>query len=140
GNKHLRNHYNKDYSVIYANSIASLNDAIELKKRLEIPLILHLHELSLTIDYFHKDLKNTQKYVDCFICVSRAVAKNAIENFGVSGDKVKVVYEFVDFENLKDRIANQPKIEKRKDDFIVCASGTLNSRKNPDTFIQVARI
>lgn len=143
-NKYLEENFHNlcknEYSLLYANSIASLNVAIELKKKLDTPLILHLHELFLTIDYYHKDLAHSQKYVDCFICVSQAVAKNAIENYSIPEDKVKVVYEFVDFENLTNRIVNQPKIEKQKDEFIVCASGTLNSRKNPDSFIQVAQL
>ena len=47
-----QNEYKKNnYCLIYANSIASLNYAIELKKILKIRLILHLHELNINLQF-----------------------------------------------------------------------------------------
>lgn len=125
-----------DYDVIYANSIASLNMALQLKAALRIPLILHIHELKLNIQLYCPDFAMKSKLIDKIICVSKAVQDNLLKNFDVNKRKTTLVYEFIDQNYMSAKIKT---IElKNTEKVTICASGTLNWRKNPDTFLQVA--
>ena len=82
------------------------------------------------------EFKEKSKFIDKIICVSKAVQNNLLNNFGVNTQKTSLIYEFIDQNYLKSKIKDISAINNSK--FTFCASGTLNWRKNPDTFIQVA--
>lgn len=132
----IKKYQKSNYNLIYANSIASLKHGIAIKKVLNIPLILHLHELFVNIQLYTPNFSSYINNIDSIVCASKAVQDNIVNNFKVPLEKTNVVHEFVDFDHIEKKSNEEYVVNE--DTFTVCASGTLNWRKNPDTFIQVA--
>ncbi|MDA9127605.1 glycosyltransferase family 4 protein [Flavobacteriaceae bacterium] len=120
------------YDVIYANSAPSLPLATEIKNILYgAKLIFHVHELEIVLKH-HLDKKRPLFHnVNRFIAVSEMVKTNLIENWGVNHKSIDVVYEFSEIQ-----MPSEPK--KETEEFIVGASGTVQSRKGSDLFLYVA--
>lgn len=125
-----------EYDLIYANSIATLETAIILKKQLQLPLILHVHELKLNLKMYAPDFIQEVKFVDQIICASKAVQNNLIDYYGVAKHKTSLVYEFINQDYLFKQLKSNTPQDSSK--ITISASGTLNWRKNPDSFIQIA--
>ena len=125
-----------DYELIYANTVISLATAIEIKKQqtAKTKLICHVHELSVVIQTKIKNFKEQIHQADKIIAASNAVLENLISNYGVTNKKVNIIYEFSNITKLHDK-----RNIKDKEDFVVGGAGTVNWRKGPDVFIQVAR-
>lgn len=135
-NKVIKRIKTGEYTLIYANSIATLETAIRLKKQLQLPLIFHVHELKLNLQMYAPDFIQEVSFVDQIICVSKAVQNNLIENYQIPKHKTSLVYEFINPKYLFNQLKNNAQQHSSK--ISICASGTLNWRKNPDSFIQVA--
>ncbi|REG98264.1 glycosyltransferase family 4 protein [Flavobacterium aquicola] len=122
-----------NYDVVYANTIASIKLAFELvSKNNSAKFIAHLHELNAVIKLILPDFKNYVDRVDQFITPAKMVKANLVSNWGVPENKTAVVYEFA----LMYEIEKQ---NKKGEEFIIGASGTVHWRKGHDVFIQVAR-
>lgn len=120
-----------DYGLIYANSVLSLPVGVFLKKHCaSSKLLVHFHELNLTINQFCPNLESYKLDINYSIAASNKVKDNLISNWGFRDNSVKVVYEHSQIGNIG---------SKSTDDFIVGASGLVNWRKGPDFFIMVAQ-
>ncbi|WP_405605392.1 glycosyltransferase family 4 protein [Polaribacter sp. Asnod1-A03] len=125
------------YDLIFANSILSLEISSQLKKEFtNVKLILHLHELNVSIKLYSPSFLKDNKSVDLFICVSSIVQKNIINNYNVSIDKTRIIHPFSKLRRI-DSLEIQKKNNKEK--FIVGASGNMNHRKGYDLFVSVAK-
>lgn len=123
---------NKDFDVIYANSVLSLPVANKLKDLSKSSkLILHVHELNTIIQQLFPNFSNIINGVDKFIAVSNLVKQNLNSVYHVQQDKIKVIYGFSKVPVTQ--------ITEKKDSFIVGGAGTVHWRKGSDIFIQVAR-
>jgi glycosyltransferase involved in cell wall biosynthesis len=94
--------------------------------------ILHLHELNAIIRLMLPDFHNYTVAIDQFITPAKMVRDNLITNWGVSENKIEVVYACAEIQQSQ----KQNKIDK---EFIIGASGTVHWRKGQDIFVQVAR-
>ncbi|MCR4584530.1 MAG: glycosyltransferase [Lachnospiraceae bacterium] len=71
---------------------------------------------------FKADLKNrlVQRFIgkhsDCYVMVSKPAVKDMKENFGVPGDKLKCIYNFVDAEDIR-KLGDEP-LDKAAEDFV----------------------
>jgi glycosyltransferase involved in cell wall biosynthesis len=129
---------NQDYDIIYANTIASVRLAVDIKKSStnSPELVAHIHELNITIkEYLH----NFDKYIpqiDRFISVSNVVMQNLNLNWNIDPLRNHLVYAF------SDKIINKFKSDSTSIDndkvLQIGAAGHVNSRKGSDLFIQVA--
>jgi|GEM_PF-575780 FkbM family methyltransferase len=136
------------FDLIFANSIASSESIIELKKIADIPVINYVHELENAISDCcgMETFSRTKGLVDFYIGSSLPVADNLRKNHGISGKKVGLVYDYIpagEFLESKDSFD----VEKLRDDldipqdaFVVGASGTIEWRKGIDLFPQIASI
>ncbi|MCC3153808.1 glycosyltransferase family 4 protein [Hymenobacter sp. BT770] len=132
-------------NLIYANTIVTLELATELSDILRCPVMCHVHELQLIIQESIGNDKFTKlaKRVNFFIAASEAVSINLIKAHNVSEDKVAKVHEFIpvlesaQFEMSRQNIRNELCIPENA--LLVMASGTIEWRKSPDLFIQVAQ-
>jgi glycosyltransferase involved in cell wall biosynthesis len=126
----------ENYDYIYANSIMSLDWGVLIKNKIpNSKLILHLHELQLSVNYYAPNFINDKDKVDKFICVSNLVQKNIIINYKVPIHKTDVVYAFSNLK--KEKLSSYDSVSKTK--FVIGASGTVNFRKGYDLFLCVAK-
>ncbi|WP_299060596.1 glycosyltransferase [uncultured Polaribacter sp.] len=125
------------YHLIYANSILSLDFSSQLKKEFKnTKLILHLHELSVSVKLYSPSFFNQSKLVDFFICVSSLVQTNIVYNYNVLINKTKIIHPFSKLKKINS-LEKQNKNDQKK--MIVGASGNINHRKGYDLFICVAK-
>lgn len=125
------------YDVIYANSIASVPFAVELKKRAtnSPKIIAHIHELNTIIREYLPNFDQYVPYIEQFISVSNLVKQNLETNWNVKSNQSTLVYEF------SDKVIAKEDFEENKTSkkvFEVGASGLVHWRKGDDLFIQVA--
>lgn len=132
----------RDFNLLYVNSVASLDTFNDLRKKIKAKTILHVHELEISIKEFAKNsiLEEAFNHIDKFIAVSEAVKKNLILKHRISESKITRIYGFVPTDILLDNEFNLRKeLNINEDAFVVCGSGTTDWRKGPDIFIQVAK-
>lgn len=122
---------NNDYDLIYANSVVSLPHAVQIKKRRpNVKLLLHVHELNTIIQQLVPDFKSYISYIDKYIVVSNLVKENLITNYQVDLDLIALVYGF--------GVVKGDLLHTNNEIFTVGASGNAHWRKGDDVFIQVA--
>lgn len=132
----------KSPSLIFANTVVSLESAVYFKQLLCVPLIINIHELD-TI-FFQYDItlfKQNAKEVDFFVPASQAV-KDLYQSMGMMAEaKTQIVYDFTN-----DRLNGVSTKEEIRQRFLIPANakivgavGTLGWRKGPDLFLQIAQ-
>jgi glycosyltransferase involved in cell wall biosynthesis len=124
---------NNKYDIIYANTVATLPVARELKEGSKSELVIHVHELSTVINQILPDFENLKNFGDKFIAVSDLVKNELTEKWGIENQKIKKIYEFSKvekFDQLQKNISEE---------FVVCGCGYVDWRKGTDVFIQVAQ-
>lgn len=125
------------YDVIYANTIASVPFAVELKKMAvnEPKIIAHIHELNTIIKEYLSTFNEYIPHIEQFISVSNLVKQNLETNWNVKASQNTLVYEF------SDKVISQGAFEVKNPSenvLQVGASGLVHWRKGDDLFIQVA--
>jgi glycosyltransferase involved in cell wall biosynthesis len=147
----LRNYYHpfffvklkrKKYSLIYANSVVTIEIASILKKNLSIPLLLHVHELEYSIDSFigHALFSSYIPIFDCFIAAGESVKKNLITNYKINESKISIACPFsfnlLQPQKKKEDILGELNIDKKS--FVVGGSGSVSWIKGCDIFVSLA--
>lgn len=129
----IENLANNHYNVIYANTVVSIPLAVDISKKNSLAkVVAHVHELPAIINL---SLPNFESYINTisqFIAPSQLVKANLIQHWPVDENKIKVVYECSQVENLS-------KENKVNTVFTVGASGYVHWRKGHDVFVQLAR-
>ena len=135
------------FDLLYVNSVASCEVIKPLKVTLNIPVILHVHELEIAILEFcdKNEFEKSIPYVDIFIAVSNAVKNNLVNNYNIPESKIVIINETVPVSDYQKKLAiNNEKISwidfgiPISNPFIVFASGTTDWRKGADLFSIVA--
>jgi glycosyltransferase involved in cell wall biosynthesis len=135
----------ENIGLIYSNAVTN-GRMLSMFDHLDVPVISHCHELEslirLTgIDSFNK-LRNRTSH---FVAVSDAVRQNLISNHEVPNGKISLIHAFTPVGKLSadeiraKRAAVFEELALPEDAFVVGASGTLNWRKAPELFVQLAR-
>ena len=125
------------YDVIYANTIVSLDTGIELKNKLGIPLISHIHEAGIVLQIYGASAAKFDE-CDAIIACSEYVKCVLMEEYCVPKDKIIVQYPVsgnaVDFFD-----GNYP--SERADDgfYYIAVTGTNIWRKGLDILPAVIR-
>lgn len=141
----LRSFCGKHLGAVYLNSAAS-GHVIEMTSRLEVPQIVHVHELEKSIQRWvgAKKMSTLRKHADLFITASKPVADNLHERHGISKRKLRVVDAFIKttgIHNLSDSEKRECKaaLGLNPNAKVVLGCGTTDWRKGPDLFVQVAQ-
>lgn len=141
--KSIFNHVSRQKpSVIFANTTISLDLAVEFKQRLNVPLILNVHELESVFYYYSaKDFAQNVVHVDSFIPGSYAVKKYYHTFCDIPKNKIRVIYDFIDSHLRGDSTAEEIRNEFHipKEAKIVGAIASLEWRKGADLFVRVAQ-
>ena len=132
-------------ALIYANTVVSADLALLLKPVLNCPVVCHVHELATVIDAFIGAERFTQlsPQIDCFVAASEAVADNLRSRYQVPTARIRTIHEFVpvlaaaDFTLARQQVRQELGIPAEA--FVVAGAGTIDWRKAPDLFIQVAQ-
>jgi len=133
--------WNIHFDVIHAHDWMTFLAGIQLKDRFQKPLVLHIH--SLEYDRVgHKDVawvydieRFAMSKADVVIACSE-YTKGIIEsNYGLSGKKVKVVYNAVTPSKIK-----KPNFKDSKRDFKILFAGRIDGNKGLEYFIDIARL
>lgn len=104
----------------------------------DAPVICHLHELSVGLDYhLSPGARRHLVRADRYVAVADAVRTEFLSRFDVPAERVDRQWGFVDSDALRvepDRAAARAE----GDDFLVIASGVRHWRKAPELFLRVA--
>jgi len=126
--------------LIYACLLKLLNPNLKL--------VNHEHgEIFLNRFLYTTILRLFQSKIDIFIAVSKLTKQKLSENAGITDNKIKVLYNFVDFkkfhpESVKknDKTKQREKLGIEKNDFVVGFAGRLVNRKGWMEFVKSAKI
>lgn len=131
----------EDFGLVYANSVIN-GDILEFFSDLRCQILCHVHELECgNTERFER----VKEYTNHYIAVSEAVQLNLVANHNIPEDKIDTVHEFIpvaasqesDQEVARHEVLQRLNIPANA--MIVGASGTLEWRKGPDLFVQLAR-
>jgi glycosyltransferase involved in cell wall biosynthesis len=129
------------FGLVYANTVIS-GEIIGFLSSLQCPILCHVHEL----EYGNTErFERVKEYADYYIAVSEAVRRNLVANHNIPQHKIDTVYGFIpvtvsqetDQDGARHEVLQRLNIPTNA--MIVGASGTLEWRKGPDLFIQLAR-
>ena len=79
------------FDVIYANTVVSFKVALELKNKLRIPVVGHVHEAEALMHYLRIN-QNYLNEIDAFISVSNLSSRNLMFNYGIPADRITIHY------------------------------------------------
>lgn len=133
------------FDAVYANSVASGEAVCGLEPILRrgAKLIVHVHELAFALAQNEPGWSYLKKRGDLFIAASEAVQSELVDKQGIAADRVVVVHEWVDFEELcadkeAARRALREQIGAPEDAVVVGGCGTIEPRKGTDWWVQSA--
>jgi len=133
-------HLDKEYDLIHAHDWITCPAALRLKKRLGIPLVIHVHatEYDRTGGNYNPGIYDIEKKAweaaDRLIAVSYYTKDIIVHHYGIDPKKVEVVHNGKD-----DKVPSFNKVHTcRSDKKTVLFLGRLTHQKGPDWFLKVA--
>jgi glycosyltransferase involved in cell wall biosynthesis len=136
-----------NFDLIYLNTVAN-GEVVEFLEDFNCPMVCHVHELEFWIQHRvgAKAFNLLKQRVDRFIAVSEAVQQTLVAGHQIDEDKVAIAYEFIQADTIQaDVYRGYPAATEifqtlgiSPEAKVVCASGTIDWRKGPDLFIQLA--
>ncbi|MGV8087167.1 MAG: glycosyltransferase family 4 protein [Candidatus Woesearchaeota archaeon] len=128
-----------DYDVIHCHDWMTFAAGIEAKKATGKPLVVHVHATEYdrgggngVNSHVYNMEREGMMFADRIIAVSNFTKQKLIDHYGISGDKITVVHNAVDFSEDK-------KFDIKKQDKVVLFLGRLTLQKGPDYFIEAAK-
>lgn len=133
------------HSIIHAHDWLTYPAGIAAKETSGRPLIAHIHATefdrsgsdNVNREVFNIELEGFKK-ADKVVAVSERTRQKVIQKYGISPDKVKVVYNGVEFGNNNSNIAHNLEVLKQNGNSIVLFVGRITLQKGPDYFVSMA--
>ena len=133
--------------ILYANTFVS-GEYLHYFRDMDAPIISHIHELTKSIEKFasRKALDEMLTYTDHFIACSRPVAGELTDIHQVAKEKISTVYSFIKPEprsaalSERDRKATRKELGLPENRTLVWGCGSMDWRKGPDLFVDIAEI
>lgn len=141
--RHLR-----DFDLVYLNSATSVGIAPYLPPARA--MVSHVHELEVALEGWQpqRDADLFREVPDAWIAASGAVRDLLVDTVGLPADRVALHHEFIDVGPFRDpEVVGLRDVERRRrrptvgipaDASVVMGAGTLDWRKGPDLFVQLA--
>ncbi len=133
------------FSLVHSNTVAN-GRLLEFLAPLKLPVVTHVHELDYVIrDGLEPgDWDRVVRHTSGWVAASQAVRNNLVEGHGLPADRVTVIHEFIAVDqaaSIGDRTRDEVRRELGipSDALVVGCCGSLQWRKAPDLFIQLAR-
>jgi glycosyltransferase involved in cell wall biosynthesis len=138
---------NRPFVVAYVNSVASGDFHIVYDRFLRernVPLVLHVHELSNVIREYFDKFTELRARAASFIAASNKVKTCLIDEFGCDASKIFLSHSFIraiavaesDVGLFREKARRQLGLGSA--DFAILGCGTVHERKGPDLFIDTA--
>ena len=134
----------ENIGMIYSNAVTN-SRMLSMFDSLDVPVISHCHELESLIRLTGIDEFNyLRDRTSHFVAVSDAVRQNLVRNHDIDADKVSLIHAFTPIRNFREdevelrRDGARRRFDIPLDAFVVGGSGTLNWRKSPELFVQLA--
>jgi glycosyltransferase involved in cell wall biosynthesis len=109
------------------------------------PLVAHIHATEFDrsgSDNINKDIYNIElegfRQADAIVAVSERTKKKVVSKYGISPNKIKVVYNGIEFGNNSAVIEHNLNELKRNGNKIVLFVGRITLQKGPDYFVSMA--
>ncbi len=131
----------KSFDIIYINSVPGIDVINELILQKYPKIILHIHELGFTIrEYYGSNSFNRfNKNVTQFIACSNAVRSDLIEDYNIPDDKISVVSEFIEPNEMVVPKESQSPINLDGNSFVVGLVATAHWQKGFDLLPRLAK-
>jgi len=133
------------HSVIHAHDWLTYPAGIAAKEVSGRPLVAHIHATEFDrsgSDNVNKDIYNIElegfRGADVIVAVSERTKKKVVSKYGISPNKVKVVYNGIEFSNNSAVIEHNLHELKRNGNKIVLFVGRITLQKGPDYFVSMA--
>lgn len=133
------------FDIVYLNSLPSIGVLPYLPPVKAV--VAHAHELQVAYRTWRSpgqidDFKNRP---DRWIAASDAVRTMLVNEVGLPPDRVATHHEFIDAVGVRDRVIDRREIERCRQEYripddaaVVVGAGTVDWRKGPDLFVQLA--
>lgn len=134
-----------DFDLIYANSIASSAVLDHLPP--STVTVSHVHELQVAMRTWRQPehVAALEHRPDAWIAASGAVRSMLVDERGLRAEAVLLHHEFIDARRIADRSIALREVEQLRrslgipaDAGVVLGAGTVDWRKGPDLFVQLA--
>ncbi len=133
----------REFALVYANTVESA-DIIAAIAHTGTPVLTHVHELGFWIEHHttRARFEALHARTDTFVAVSDAVRRHLVDGLGVDAADVVLVHECIDTtrwsETDRGQAAERVRLGIGPTDPVILGAGTLDWRKGPDLFVQVA--
>jgi len=131
-----------DVDFIISNTITNGDILPFIKGHYKVPIITYVHELKTSAEYFTNEryLNNVLQLSDHFLVPSNSV-KCFLQRFSIDSKKISIINSFAPFLKPVNKVAQETfkKENSIEASFVVGGMGTLDWRKGPDIFVQVAK-
>jgi len=131
-------------ALLYVNSIASAG-MLDFLSFLQCPVICHVHELEGAIRTIGSEkIALLEKHRPLYVAVSRAVKANLVQNYEIAPGRIEVIHGFIPTAeaNAENRKLTHEQLPAQLgiplDAKVVCACGSIDFRKGPDLFLELA--
>jgi len=133
--------FNRQFDIVHAHDWMTYPAGIAVAAASGRPLVIHVHstEFDRSGEHVNQTIYDIEREgmerADKIITVSHYTRNIVISRYGISGDKVEVVYNGVD------RCGSWPLDESgiKKDEKIVLFLGRITMQKGPEYFLQAAK-
>jgi glycosyltransferase involved in cell wall biosynthesis len=134
----------QDFDVIHAHDWMTFLAGIAVSAVTGKPLIVHVHSTEFDrsgehVNQMIYDIERRGLHAAAKVIAVSYLTRNILmTRYGVSGDKIEVIYNGVDPEDNDDRISSQ-QVGIRSDEKIVLFLGRITMQKGPEYFLMAAR-
>jgi glycosyltransferase involved in cell wall biosynthesis len=138
----------EDFDIIYAHDWLSFGAGLAAKRETGKPLIVHVHatefdrsgETGVNQDVYQLE-KDGMEGADVIIAVSEYTKQILVKHYGISEQKIRVVYNGIDEATLPQGSGALPRLRalKAAGYKLVLFLGRITMQKGPDYFVRVAK-
>lgn len=135
----------EEHDVIHAHDWLSFRAGIEAKRLSGKPLVVHVHatEFDRTAGHPNQHIYEAERKgmhaADCVIAVSHHTKKTIMEHYGISGDKIMVVHNGIDYGDHKKELSPSLFYLKLTGRKVVLFVGRITIQKGLDYFLKAAK-
>jgi glycosyltransferase involved in cell wall biosynthesis len=133
------------HSIIHAHDWLTYPAGIAAKEASGRPLVAHIHATEFDrsgSDNVNQDIYNIElegfRRADKIVAVSERTKNKVVSKYGIPPEKVKVVYNGIEFHNNSEIIEHNLDELKRSGNKIVLFVGRITLQKGPDYFVSMA--
>ena len=135
----------RDFDVVHAHDWMTYPAGMAVAALSGKPLVVHIHatEFDRSGEHVNQGIYDIERAgmhkADKVIAVSHLTRNIVISKYGVSGDKVEVVYNGVHREDQEDTGIIDEQVGIKRDEKIVLFLGRITMQKGPEYFLEAAK-